>query len=182
MSTLIDSYSESNWDFTSFNLSSDFILGQSFEAGEPSINITSAKFYIQKDAGATGNLSAAIYEHSGTYGTSSVGTGTKLASSDVIDLTSLGTSYNLVEFSFSGQDRIKLPNTYYIITIERSGGSGFVEVTHDSTTLGHSGNSCRYDGSWTYDASKDRIFYVYGDNLREISGISSIQGISSITL
>jgi hypothetical protein len=101
MSTVVDSYSESNYDGIINVGGTQSACGQSF-TGDGS-NLGSVKFYLKKNAGgpASGNLEARIYAHSGTFGTSSVATGAVLATSDIVNISTLpasGGSPSLIDF------------------------------------------------------------------------------------
>jgi hypothetical protein len=168
MPTLIDSYPEANYNVSvdiGTGAANRIKVGQSFTAIAAVLN--SAKFYLQKYGSPTGNVVACIYAHSGTYGTSSVPSGAALATSDNVDVSGLSTSLALVEFVFSGANKITLANaTPYIVSVEYSAGDGsnFLYVGDDTATLAHGGNYCRYTGSWGAFPTNDAIFYVYGDD------------------
>src|SRR4051794_23390494 len=103
MATLIDSYSETNKSNISFVYTANY-LGQSFTG--TGLAIGSAQWYMRKSGSPSGNLVAKIYAHSGTYGTNSLPTGVALATSDVVNSTTLPTSFTLVTFTFSGANQI----------------------------------------------------------------------------
>lgn len=167
MSILIDSYNTSNY-------ATDVVLGylshgkgQAFTcSGYFTLNY--CQFYIKKNNSPTGNATAKIYAQTGTYGTSSIPTGSPLATSDVFDVSTLTTSSQLISFTFSGSNKIQLNNsTYYVVTLEYTNGSSMnnVRLGVDNSTPSHSGNYSSLDtvGTWTADNALDCIFYVYGD-------------------
>ncbi len=171
MATIVDSYSESNcnWEFYLGDGSQmDFFyeVGQSFTGNGNCLD--SIKVYIKKYGTPTGNLYAYIYNHTGTYGTSSLPTGTAIATSDAVNVASLTTSFALVEFVFSGENRIDLEkDTHYIFTISyptASGISNFVIVGVDDSSPEHEGNLVLRSGSWVANSSDDMCFYVYGED------------------
>lgn len=166
MATIIDSYSETNYDSDQAVNSVTFARGQSFTAISTFTTLDSVKFYFKKTGSPTGNGVAKIYAHSGTYGTSSVPTGTALATSDNFDVSTLTTSMQLINFTFSGVQRINLvPGTNYVVTFEYSGGdaSNNVRWGRDASSAIHSGNASATSGSWIAGvAGTDAIFYVYG--------------------
>ena len=91
MSTIIDSYSESNYVTAGYGMSPlGYGVGQSFTGDGKTLS--SVKFYARKVGSPTGNIYAKIFAHSGTYGTSSVPTGTELAVSGAVDVTTISTS------------------------------------------------------------------------------------------
>lgn len=140
-------------------------------AGQPFLNIAenildSAKFYMLKSNSPTGAMNAKLYAHTGTYGTSSVGTGTALATSDTVDASTLTTSNTLITFTFSGANRVKLSaNTYYIIAVEFNGGdatnTATVAVNTSNAGFGNRASKTSLN-VWTA-RTDDLIFYVYGD-------------------
>ena len=155
-----DSYAETNQ-------SDDALLYagaqyQSFTSGGGTLD--SVKFYLKKVGSPTGNVYAKIYAHDGTYGVSSVPTGSALATSDALSAASLTTSYVLTTLSFTGANRIELENsTYYVVVLEFSGGdvSNYVGVGQDTSSSSHGGNDGYSDDPWTPEADNDLCFYVY---------------------
>jgi len=170
-----DSYSESNYsNICSIVYSAYPERGQSFEGNGGTLN--SVKFYIEKNGSPTGNCYAKIYAHTGTFGTSSVPTGSVLATSDALDVSTLATSFALTTFTFSGDDKITLTDgTYYCVLLSYSGGdsSNRLFLAEDYSTPTHGGNNLYYKTSetaWKYDADYDVCFYVYTDE--DTSGAS----------
>ena len=160
MATLIDSYSESNYS-QDIDLSSDVQQeAQSFTGNGDSI--TSCRFYLKKSGTPTGNLYAKIYTHSGVYGTSSVPTGGPLATSDALDISTLSTSYELVEFTFS-TPYATIGDTNYVLSLEATTAVS-VYIGVDNVSPSHSGNrSYNFLGmGWEKDNTRDICFYVYG--------------------
>jgi hypothetical protein len=161
---VVDSYSESNNDgYQSLFNGSYTIAGQSFTALAGLLN--SAKFHLYKEGSPTGNMTAYLYAHSGTYGTSSVPTGSALATSGTVSIATLSASYTLVTFTFTGTNKYRLvKNTYYVITVQYGGGdvSNRLRVGFDGSSPTHSGNGSRYQSSWGA-IGQDLCFYVYAD-------------------
>lgn len=168
----IDSYSESNVDFDSYVLydngsSSRWYtkLGQSITGDGQQIG--SCKFYLKKDGSPTGNITASIYAHSGTFGTSSVGTGSALVTSAAIDITTLTTSYQLITFTFASPLTLSAATNYVLVVEFASGDSSnklIVGVDNSSGT--HAGNMTRYlyTGSWFAASAVDTAFYAISDS------------------
>ena len=162
---LVDSYSESNYynaysiRYTGHEESSQSFTGK---AG----NLINCKWYLRKRANPTGNIIAKLYSHSGTYGTSSL-PNTLLATSDIIDIATLPTSFGLIIFNFTGAEQYLLvEGTKYCIVIEYSGGSflNCLCVGQDYDTATHSGNAVDNDGGvWETYPNIDYIFYVYAE-------------------
>jgi len=162
MATIVDSYSESNHDS-----GYGYPCGQSF-TGNGSI-LDSAKVFTSREGSPSGNCYIKIYAHSGTFGTSSVPTGSALATSDVRDASTL-TSYGLSTFTFSGAERIRLiNNTHYVMVFDYSGTD--LSIGGDMTSPTHDGNYCGYyNGSWTAYSGYDLCFYIYGEEPSPIIG------------
>lgn len=135
--------------------------GQSFSSGGGVLD--SAKFYLHKTGSPTGNATAKVYAHTGTYGTSSLPTGSVLATSDTFDVSTLTASNQLITFSFSGANRITLASSYYFVVVSYSGGDAdnIVHPGRDASSPTHDGNAADDYGGWTATATHDQIFYVY---------------------
>lgn len=102
--------------------------GQSFTNAND-ITLDSCAFYLRKYGSPTGSCYAKIYAHSGTFGSSSIPSGSALATSEAFDVSTLTTSFQWITFSFSGANRISLSSsTYYVIIVTFNGGglSNFV--------------------------------------------------------
>lgn len=164
VSTELDSYSESNYATLAALYSGNWIIyGQSFTSSVGG-ELDSVKFYLKKTGTPPGNMTATIYAHTGTYGSSSKGTGPTLATSDAISASTLSTSFGLVTFDFSGAERITLSaSTYYVVALEYSSGDGSnrVDIGIDNTSPTHSGNRAGYTSGWASNSGQDTIFYVY---------------------
>lgn len=162
--TLDDNYSETNQDSsTTLNSGGVVAVGQSFTGNGG--QVSRAKFYLKKTGSPTGNATAKIYTHSGTFGTSSIPTGTALATSDNFDVSTLTTSFALTGLKFTGSNTITLTNTTkYVVSIEYSGGdaSNNIQVGYDGSSPTHGGNYSSETGTtWTAQSGRDTCFYVY---------------------
>lgn len=167
MAQVVEKYSELYFN-QSVNMSSDTASndqknGQSFIG--MGAYLTSVKFYLKKGQGSpTGNATASLFAHSGTFGSSSVGTGSALATSDNFDVSTL-TGYTLVTLTFSTPYFMDL-GTPYVIVLEYSGGdnSNSISFGYRFNTGVHAGNRVRYQNSaWIASGSDDAIFYLYGE-------------------
>lgn len=129
--------------------------------------LSKATFYLKKTGAPTGNAVAKIYALSGSHGTTGIPTGAALATSATFNVATLTTSYALVDFLFTGANRVTLASgTNYALTIEYSGGgvSDNIQVGYDGTSPTHAGNYATLTGAvWTADATKDACFYAYTD-------------------
>ncbi len=153
--------------------------GQSF-TNTNSILLRNCQFYLEKQGSPTGNAVAQIYTHSGTYGTSSIPTGSPLATSNTFNVATLPTSPQLITFTFSGANKINLlAATYYCVVLNYSGGNGSNVVSvFINGSGGSSGNSSiSSDGTnWTA-IGNSTAFYVYGDT--PVATITSARGITT---
>ena len=183
---LITSYSESNInDDITLYYNSYYGLGEQFS---PSSNCTLAyaRFFLYNVNG-TGSVYAKIFNHTGTCDVDALGTGTALATSDPINvstLNSLGT-FTSQFFTFSGANQISLvAGTCYILIVYYAGDGN---TSHRVHVGGHFPNGYGSDNSaatlyrtttW-YDESQigdDIPFYVYNTSfvLNTISLSSSV--------
>lgn len=190
-SSLIDSYPESNQDGTNYlNWSGNYAYyGQSFDSGVGGL-LSSCKFYLKKNGTLTGTMNAQLYAHSGTYGTSSVGT-TLLATSDnLVANSAITTSFQLVEFFFTGVNQYPMAaNTKYCIVFKWGLGdaSNNIVVGTDNSSPTHAGQLVRYnDIAWDNEVV-DCIFYVYktaagvpgGSSQNNLNRLAGTSGLSS---
>src|ERR1035437_6962430 len=193
MATLIDSYIESNYAGSSRSLrsGSTIYVGQSF-ANASLITLDSAIFYLYKSGAVglpTGNMTAVLYAHTGTYGTSSKPTGSALATSDPIDASVLvfgSGGIQLITFNFSGANRIALSSsTNYCIELSYAGGdsSNFIAIGLDITSPTAGGNEhfSANGSSWTAESGTDVIFYVYGILVLPTVTTQAVSSIASTT-
>jgi len=160
---IVDSYSESNFNLYSIVGNTVKATGQTFTAKDGVLS--SVKFFMGKSGSPTGNAVAKIYAITGTLGTDGKPTGSPLAVSDVLDVSSLSTTLQLVELNFSGINKINLLAMNYCIDLEYSNGnsSNHIRFGIDNSSSSHSGNRF-YSlnlSSWTSTISDDNIFYVY---------------------
>ena len=169
MSIIIDSNSETNQNYY-YGIYDSYgegykEVGQSFTGTTATLD--SAKWYLQRFRNPTGNLVAKIYNHSGTFGTSSLPTGTALATSGTVLCSSVSTSaFGLVTFTFTGANAITLiDGTKYVVTINAGSAStgpiDYIRVGSGPNT--HSGNGSYDDATWkVLTGTADFCFYVYG--------------------
>lgn len=157
MPIIVDSYSESNVD--GFAGADEDFVGQSFTATDGILY--SVRFYLKKNGTPTGSIFAYIYAHTGTFGTSSVPTGSALATSDAIDISTLSGTGALQEFIFSGVNKISLSNgTKYVAVVDTVDNT----AGRDQSSPSHAGNSSGFAGSWSAYDFEDLAFYVYKDS------------------
>jgi hypothetical protein len=163
--SIIDSYSESNYN-TQLNLYSGGVIriGQSFTGNGKAI--ISAKFYCSKSGEPSGSVYAKIFEHSGTYGSSSIAMGAELVTSNPITASSISTSFELVTFTFSTPYMLT-NGTKYVILVEydNSDSNNRIMVGYDDSSPTHSGNLCVYFTTWSAISTSDLIFYTYSESV-----------------
>jgi YD repeat-containing protein len=128
--------------------------------------LKSVKFYLSKVSAPTGYAFAQIYAITGTFGSTAKPSGSALASSNLLDVSSLPTSFALSEFMFSSFNQITLQSgTHYFVSIEyTNGGSGVVAVGDGGNGIGHEGNvSSRLYPTYQWSdggSGPDLVFYV----------------------
>lgn len=139
--------------------------GESFSASSP-FTLDSCKFYLRKNGSPTGNMTAKLYAHTGTFGSGGTPTGSVLATSDVFNSATLGASFAFVTFSFSGANRVVSPAGNYVIVLD---GSSVGDISNSANIGGkipaasYAGNAVQStDGSTWAALSNDAFFYVYG--------------------
>lgn len=162
MEIKIDSYAGARTSSRVLKSTGNTAFGQCFTAIDCVLH--SFKFLMRKFASPTGSAVAKLYAISGTYGTNAIPTGSVLATSDNFDVSTLTTTYTLVEFLFTGEQKILLTNTtkYYAV-IEYSGGNDTDFLVGGlGTASPHGGNNAYYAGSWTADNQFDMEFEIYG--------------------
>jgi hypothetical protein len=138
-------------------------LGQTW-TGLANYNVTSASFFLRKVGSPVGNLIVEIYATTGTFGSTSKPTGSALASSELVSMAGLTTSFAWVNFTFAIPFAMNAQK--YAIAVE----------AHDATTLNtsnypaanqydsnvHAGNFFAYSDSWWSSSGQDVPFIVYG--------------------
>ena len=170
MATIVDSYSESNYNYN-WSVTGYVAAGRNNELGQSILGngkiLSSVDFFIRKSNSPTGNITARIYAHTGVFGTSSKPTGAILAESNPVDISTLSElSLSLVSFTFSGTNNIELTNgVQYIVSIYYNGSSDVHKLIVGADGTGeHQGNICHYannTATWGATATYDLIFYVY---------------------
>jgi len=165
---IVDSYSESNASINWQTYTNSFVA-QSF-TGDGG-NLSKIKIYGRRRGVPTGNVYAKIYTHSGTFGTNSMPTGSALATSDPINIMTIGQYPSvdpyLIAFTFSEENKIALVDqTKYCFSIEFASGdfSNNLWVMYDVNSPSHAGNISYFVDTWQPYSTSDLIFYVYNDN------------------
>lgn len=166
-SGIVDFYSEANQSDTNpLSALTNTDIGQTF-TGLNAI-LTHCKFYLKKGNSPTGTMLAKVYATTGTFGSSSVPTGSALATSESVNISVLTTSFQLITFNFVGANRIQLTEgVHYAVVVESLDGDAVNVVLVGAQYAGssHPGNrvySTDGGAGWSANAPSDDIFYVYG--------------------
>lgn len=157
-----DSSSDSGSDFTVDNAT---ITGaaQSFTVGSNNMLVTKVAVNLKVGAGSpTGDITASIYSHSGTYGTSSVPNALQGSASDPIEAATLTADYERTVFHFPTPVSLTA-STYYCLVIEHGDGTAgnYVEIEGLASSGTHSGNRSHNTAGWTAAGSDDLAFEVF---------------------
>ena len=163
---LEDSYAFTNQNDESLTLdNNNSIVAQAFQTSANAGYLTRARFYMRRVGNPGGLCNAKLWAHSGTYGTSSIGTGAALATSGAAFVAfSVMATYVLWDFTFNGTYLLS-DSTYYVIGIEYSGGTAtdYLMIGADNSTPSHGGNACYYSTAWNADSTRDLCFEVMSD-------------------
>jgi hypothetical protein len=131
--------------------------------------LSSMKFWLKKYGNPDCRLVVRAYVATGTVGTDAKPTGDALAESNVVDGATLSSAGGLVEFVFTGANKITLNSgqSYCFLVLCKSAtlidGSNYFDVWVDAISPTHAGNNCvYYDGAWAGSAYYDSCFYLYG--------------------
>jgi len=172
---LIDSYTAvyNDWGLRAVHPSTTLetsAVGQSFTVlSDFDYKITYALFDLKKVGSPVGNLVAQLYAHSGTYGTSSVPTGSALAESNPVAMADLLTSYAYYTFTFPEAQQYKMTKAlhYCIECVVKDAttldASNYPVINYRGFQATHSGNFSQFKSSAWAASAYDTIFYVYGD-------------------
>lgn len=169
--SLIDSYSETNADAVSGTDTDRLHSGGTTGFTESFVGvakkITSCKFFLGRGTNSiTGNATATLHwatnEGDGWYVDSAA-----LATSGNVDVSTLTTTRQLVEFTFSGAQQYQMESAVrYCIAVNYTGGDAthYVTIGLDSSGPTHSDNNMSYynTGVWAADGTISTCFYVYG--------------------
>lgn len=162
--------SNNNSGASNFQVANATIIGQSqsFANGANAQYLTRVRVKMRKVLSPTGNLTAVLYAHTGTFGTSSTPTGTALATSENFDVATLTTAYKEYEIAFGTAGATAhfemVASTNYCIAFEHAviDASNYVEIQGDATAANHPGNRAQLVGAvWTATAADNLDFKVY---------------------
>ena len=168
----LDSYSEPDFNPVYIPISNGKTykaFGQAFTNHNTSL-LVSCKFFISKVSTPTGSVYARLYNMTGSYGTTGKPTGTAIATSDPIDVSTLTSGW--YTFDFSGSNRITLTPNYYCIEIEFFGGdkNKYLNIGMNDSPGRHDGNASLFGVTWQAfseafpGSDADVLFCVAGYN------------------
>ena len=145
-------------------------VGQAIDRGvfPPSFgtiySLDSVVFSLYAETGTTGNAYAKVYVGSGVFGDNMIPTGSPIATSDPVDVSTLTFNYQEVSFQFSGENKIVMDDDFYlVITCEYSGGSFSNHVGVGNLGNLHDGNLSFKPSTWDYSSEEDLYFKLYGN-------------------
>jgi hypothetical protein len=184
----IAGYAEANADQYNYASAADNIaIGQSFLA--TGNILTQATFFARVNGTPPGNCIAALYAHTGTFGTTGTPTGPILATSDPVAATSFpGNPGGPVTFTFTGANQYSLTSgSAYVIALYYNSGSttNHLGVEIDISAGTNPGRCYYLKGvTWTTTtqdasggssgASDDLTFAVSGSSVTTINYSASI--------
>lgn len=166
--TLVD-FPSNNQD-ASKNL---FFLGTAIEAAQCFLNpiaatLKNVEFFLQKHGTISGNIQCTVYLVSGTLGTNAIPFSSAIATSDNVDLATVGLSYSQIKFNFSGAQQITLSaGQKYAVAVTFASGdaSNYLQVgiNNSSVVSGQNAAYLNVIPTWTTGAPTDNvIFYLNG--------------------
>lgn len=141
--------------------------GQTFTAPSTDYKLTDVWFYISRGTAATGspNVTARLYAHSGTYGSSGIpatALGSPLSTSDTKTFSSLSTTATWVKFTFSTPYTLTASTNYCIAVSLDSDATATLNTGLDTTLRLHSGNRFWDNSGWSYATTSDIAFVAVG--------------------
>ena len=135
--------------------------GQTFTAGAGG-TLDSCQFLLRRVGAVTGDVYAKLWAHSGDFGVDGLPTGTALATSAAVEVSTISESWALVTFTFDNTLTLEA-GTPYVITVEYPtgvDGTLYVGLDWDGTIL-HAGTGIYTDGTGWNVGTADVPFYVY---------------------
>ena len=164
----IDSYNESNQDSNQ-----KIGNGTTQEAGQSFLGdgteVTGAEVFIREVGTTTNFASGSIYASTGTD-PNRTPTGLPLATTDVVDMTGLGSTYGLQKFRFGLPFTALSATTYFFVLSYSQDGSNHIEWGTDTSSPGHTSNNfATFSGSWTAPSTTDGCFHVHSEAFVDIT-------------
>lgn len=119
-----------------------------------------ASFKGRKYSGENGIITAKLYAHSGTYGTSSIPTGDALAISNSINISSLPSTLANIYFNFDGTYFLENINYCIVFELESNIATEIIASINSPNSTSYSGNYSEYNTLWESIGSVDLLFSV----------------------
>lgn len=160
-SHVIDQYPTSNDNGLQTTMGVGSASGMSF-TGDGSV-LGSVQAYLDDNTSASGTVTAQIFAHTGTFGSTGIPTGSALATSDAIATSTIpsGASATLITFTFTGTNQITLANgTHYVIVVNGPSAAGLIGWNGQNISPSAPGNASHLSGTWSATTAFDLIFYI----------------------
>jgi hypothetical protein len=173
----VKGYSSTGTDLYSFS-DNIFRVGQSFSSLGGVL--TKARFKIAKSGLPTGNVFAVLHAHTGVLGSTSIGAGAALATSDAVDITTLSTSIAEVEFTFTGANLYTMVSgTNYVIALLYADSAGINILKAQYNATGTDVGNLTYSQAlpsthWHYETAYDLHFEVVYSKYNDVSLPTSV--------
>ena len=174
--TINDFYERGKWlqatdnvESSNTDTGSDFAVGngtiteqgQSFAMGSNNMFITEVSFWLAKVLSPTGNATAELYAHTGTFGSTGTPTGATLATSDPVDVADIDAATGQATFHFPTPVELTA-STNYFVAIKYSGGdaSNYINVNGLASSGTHAGNRAQNAAGWSAAGTDDLRFSI----------------------
>lgn len=121
---------------------------------------------LKKQTASAGTVAVSVYDHTGTFGTNSLPTGTPVVSNSLnaADLADTDTPYVRYTFYFTGANRKTLVSgTNYVLVFIFTDPTGGMKIQNNGSGAA-AGNEAYYIAAteaWTPEAGKDILHEVY---------------------
>lgn len=174
MSVLIDSATVASPADT--NCDSSQLMGQSFEV-QNDCDLDELIIDMKTNGSPSGSFQFQIYAHSGTYGSTSVPTGSVLATSDTVNVSSLTSSYATYSVYFTGGNKIAVTTGQRYVLVCNYATTSYPNSIFfkNKTPSFHGGNQSYKAGSWTALGSYDIIFELRGTVVTDVTVSGTVQ-------
>lgn len=169
----INSFAQSNQNTSnSMYGSSQSSIGQALALSAGGV-LNMIQFSLEKVGAPTGTIIVRVYNITGTIGTNAVPTGSAIANSNTIDVSTLPTGgFSLIPFFFSGTNKITLTNGQQLaIAVEYTGGdaSDYVNVGSQNGLTGVNGVYTSAGFTWNTTTTFEQIFSIYANGSSSIT-------------
>jgi len=146
------------------NCDSSQLVGQSFEVAT-SGKLKELLIAIKSNGTISGSFTFAIYAHSGTYGSSSIPSGSALATSDSFNTSGVSSSYASKTIVFSGANQIIMTSgeRYVFVCTYSNTSWPNALLMQNKTPSFYSGNQSYNSGGWNALSGYDMAFDLQGD-------------------